>query len=169
MRGAACKSRGAGGSQHKALETPQVTFSSSRTHRSPGGPGTARAGPRSWSSPEDSGLWGGPTLANSPPPHPRPEPCFAHCGGFWPSSRRSSRPGPCRPACARCHLEASSEPGGRAPFPRKNPSHEAAGLPGAQCEPHRHSQHKFRGEGLYPPSEVPQGRGVGAPPGQSVA
>lgn len=98
--GAAWKFRGARGRglSAQALETPGVTVSSSRIHRSTGEPGRPERGPGLGAAQRILDC-GRPPLGQQRP-LPRPEPGIAHCGGFWPHSRRSSRPRPCRPACA---------------------------------------------------------------------
>ncbi|XP_023604158.1 uncharacterized protein LOC111824396 [Myotis lucifugus] len=158
--GGCLKFPGAGGRglSAQALETPGATFSSSRIHRATGdldGQSGAQV------SEPPRGFWtvGGPPLANSAPAPQTSEPCVARCGGSGPRFKAflasQALQTSLRPAR---HLDAPShEPGGLAPFPRKKLSFEATGLSGAQCEPRRRSQHKFRGRGVYPPSEVPQG------------
>lgn len=158
---------GAGGSQHKALDTSGVTFSSSRIHRSTGDPGRSRAGPRSRSSPEGSGTVGRPDLGQQPRPQPL-SPASLTVGASGPVQGVPQAPGPADQPCA-------------LPATWTHPPMSWGTRSISQKEAAVRSRRDFLGhsanpadapstspvEGVSTLPEVPQGRGAGAPPGQS--
>lgn len=154
---------GAGGSQHKALDTSGVTFSSSRIHRSTGDPGRSRAGPRSRSSPEGSGTVGRPDLGQQPRPQPL-SPASLTVGASGPVQGVPQAPGPADQPCA-------------LPATWTHPPMSWGTRSISQKEAAVRSRRDFLGhsanpadapstspvEGVSTLPEVPQGRGAGPP------